>query len=251
MNVIFVVILKAGSLGKLLAPFVTSLFFAILLFPKLSKGINLDKKVTVDALKFCWPLIIAGGLSYFFSGFDRSLLAELNDNYQLGLYNVAMTVTGYLVIAQTSILSTFQPDLFKAVAQNNKKKIIVVLAGINILNTVPILIFIIFAPALLNILTGGKFTEAYHFARILSLKNITAGMYFSISGLMIAYGFSKWTLFYKTIGSILSIFLFKYLIKNYSFYGAAWGQVLSYLSLALIATAIMLFKKKSKQKGLR
>ncbi|MBI9032076.1 oligosaccharide flippase family protein [bacterium] len=248
MNIIFVVLLKTGGLGKLLAPFVTSLIFAVILFPKISKGINLEKKITIDALKFCWPLIIAGALSYFFSGFDRSLLAKLDNDYQLGLYNVAMTITGFLVIVQTSILSTFQPDIFKAVAENNKKKIILVLTGINLLNTVPILIFIILAPYLLDIFTGGKFTEAYRFARILALKNITAGMYYSISGLVIAYGFTKWTLVYKIIGSILSIFLFKYLVNSYAFYGAAWGQVFSYLSLAIIAASIMMFNKKNLHK---
>ncbi len=245
LNIILVVIFKLKALGKILSPLFTSLIFAVLLFPKLTTGVKIKKEVIIDSIKFCWPLMIAGSLGYFFLGFDRALLVTLDDNIQLGLYNIALSIAGFLMIFQVSLSQTFQPDIFEAVAKNNKRKLLKIVFGINMLNTIPILIFIIFAPLIINILTAGRFTEAYKFARILSLRNITAGLYYTMSGIIIAYGYSKIALVNKMIGSLISILLFKFLITNYEFYGAAWGQVLSFLGMSIVGLIILLIKKKN------
>ncbi len=246
LSLFLVVALKLGALGKLLSVLLTAVIFAGFVLPKLLKKIRINKEVTIDALKFCWPLMIAGSLGYFFTGFDRALLVKLDDNIQLGLYNIALQISGFLMIFQTSLNQTFQPDIFEAVAKNNKKKLLVVLGGINLLNIIPIVIFILIAPFLIDILTAGRYTEAYTFARILSLRNLTAGMYHSMAGIIIAYGYSKISLINKVIGSILSIFMFKYLITNYAFYGAAWGQVLSFMGMTIIGIIVLFIKKRKK-----
>jgi O-antigen/teichoic acid export membrane protein len=244
---LLVVGFKLGGLGKLLAPLVTSVILCIYLLPKITKKIILDKKIFLDALKFCWPLIIAGALGYFFIGFDRALLVNLNDNVQLGLYNVAISISGYLAIFQTSINNTFQPDIFEAVAKNNKKKIITIIGGINLLNLIPIIIFIAFAPFIIKILTAGRFTDAYVYARVLSLTNITSSIYYSMSSVIIAYGYTDIALINKIAGSIISFFLYKLLITNFEFYGAAWGHALSFVGMTIVCL-IMLFIKQRKRK---
>jgi O-antigen/teichoic acid export membrane protein len=244
---LLVVGFKLGGLGKLLAPLVTSIILCIYLLPKITKKIILDKKIFLDALKFCWPLIIAGALGYFFIGFDRALLVNLNDNVQLGLYNVAISISGYLAIFQTSINNTFQPDIFEAVAKNNKKKIITIIGGINVLNLIPIIIFIAFAPFIIKILTAGRFTDAYVYARVLSLANITSSIYYSMSSVIIAYGYTDIALINKIAGSIISFFLYKLLITNFEFYGAAWGQALSFVGMTIVCL-MMLYIKKNKKK---
>ncbi len=249
LSLLLVVLLKLGALGKLLALFLTAVLFAGIVLPKLLKKIHFNKELTIDALKFCWPLMIAGSLGYFFTGFDRALLVNLDDNIQLGLYNIALRISGFLMIFQTSLNQTFQPDIFEAVAKNNKKKLLVVLGGINLLNIIPIIVFILFAPLLINLLTAGRFTEAYLYARILSLRNLTAGMYYSMSGVIIAYGYTGISLINKIVGSLISIFMFKFLISRYEFYGAAWGQVLSFLGMILVGITVLLIKKRKKILG--
>ena len=110
-----------------------------------------------------------------------------------------------------------------------------------------IAVFIIAAPFIIKILTAGRFTEAYNYARILSLSNVTAGIYYAISNVIVAHGYPNITLLAKIIGSIISIFLFKFLISNFEFYGAAWGQVLSFLGMTIVCL-IMLFIKQRKRK---
>jgi len=247
-NLLLVVLFKLGALGKLLAPLITYIILFVYLLPKITKKLVLDKKIFLDALKFCWPLVIAGALGYFFTGFDRALLVNLNDNVQLGLYNVAIGISGYLMIFQTSINNTFQPDIFEAVAKNNKKKLITIIGGINLLNLIPIIIFIIFAPFIIKILTAGRFTDAYVYARVLSLTNVTSSIYYSMSSVIIAYGYTGIALINKIVGAIISFFLYKLLITNFEFYGAAWGHALSFVGMTIVCLIMLYIKKMKKNK---
>ncbi len=249
LSLLLVVGFKLGALGKLGASLFTSVILFTYLLPKLTKKIIIDRKIFIDAFKFTWPLIIAGSLGYFFTGVDRAFLLRLDDTVQLGLYNVAVSISGYLMLFQSSLNNTFQPDIFEAAIKNDKKKLIVILGGINLLNLIPIAVFIIAAPFIIKILTAGRFTEAYNYARILSLSNVTAGIYYAISNVIVAHGYPNITLLAKIIGSIISIFLFKFLISNFEFYGAAWGQVLSFLGMTIVCL-IMLFIKQRKRKKL-
>jgi len=117
-----------------------------------------------------------------------------------------------------------------------------------LLNLIPIALFIIAAPFIIKILTAGRFTEAYKYARILSLSNVTAGIYYAISNVIIAHGYPNITLLAKIIGSIINTFLFKFLISNFEFYGAAWGQVLSFLGMIIVCLIMLYIKKKKKIK---
>lgn len=242
---LFVVGFKLGGLGKLLAPLVTSVILCIYLLPKITKKIILDKNIFIDALKFCWPLILAAASGYFLRGFDRALLVNLNDNVQLGLYNVAISISAYLAIFQTSINNTFQPDIFEAVAKNKKKKLLTIIGGINLLNLIPIIIFIAFAPFITKILTAGRFTDAYTYARILALNNVSMTLaYTSMSSIFIAKGYTFLSMTSEVIGAILSIVMFKIMIDKYNFYGAAWGQVISYFLIFIIGIlSYFLYKK--------
>lgn len=246
-SLLLVVGFKLGALGKLGASLLTSVILFTYLLPKLTKKIIIDKKIFINAFKFTWPLIIAGSLGYFFTGVDRAFLVTLDNTVQLGLYNVAVSISGYLMMFQSSLNNTFQPDIFEAAIKNDKKKLIVILGGINLLNLIPIVVFIIAAPFIIKILTAGRFTAAYNYARILSLSNITAGIYYSLSNVIVAHGYPNITLITKIVGSIISIFLFKFLISNFEFYGAAWGQVLSFLAMTIVCL-IMLFIKQRKGK---
>ena len=242
-NLLLVVLFKLGALGKLLAPLITYIILFVYLLPKITKKLVLDKKIFLDALKFCWPLILAAASGYFLRGFDRALLVSFNDNVQLGLYNVAISISGYLAIFQTSINNTFQPDIFEAVAKNNKKKLIIIIGGINLLNLIPIIIFIAFAPFIIKILTAGRFTDAYVYARILALNNISMTLAYTMTGIFIAKGYTFLSMTSEVIGAILSIFMFNILINKYNFYGAAWGQVLSYILIFIIGIIVYFIYK--------
>lgn len=237
-----IVVLKLGALGRILTTFITACVFGIFCFFKTTKQIYLNKQIILDAFKFCWPLIFANSLGYFIYGFDRALLVQLHDNTQLGLYNIAIRITSYLIIFQLSISQTFQPDIYEAAVQHKIRRLIKILFGINLLNFIPIILFIIMAPFILKILTADRYTEAYLFARILSLKIVTSSFYYSIKESITGYGYTIPLLIIEIIGSIISILLYKFLITKHGFYGAAWGQVLCFVGLLITSLCFILYR---------
>lgn len=224
---LLVVLLKLGATGKLLATLITNvIFFAIccIIFKDLFK-VSFDRKLFKDILKFCWPLTIAAFLGFFFNGYDKVFLERLGDNTQLGYYTVGVSIAGYIAVFQTAISSTFQPDIYESVVKRDKLRLLKIIGMMVFATSFIVLAFIVFAPFVIKILTAGRYMQSVGYAQIVSLSTITAMVYYSISQVIIALGYTKLTLLNKIISSLLAIGLFSLLINNFQFTGAAWGLV--------------------------
>ena len=122
--VLFVVVFKWGADGRMWATFLVTLAIFIYVFIKnrhLLK-IKFNHKTFRVACKFCFPLVIASMLTFFSSGYDKVLLERAGDIATLGIYSVGATIASYLHIFSTSINDTFQPDIFKSIAEKNMRK---------------------------------------------------------------------------------------------------------------------------------
>ena len=109
--------------------------------------------------------------------------------------------------------------------------------------------FVLFAPFLIDVLTAGRYVDATPFARILSIHNITMAIYYMVVRLLIGNGYVKGELLVRIIGAVCSVVAFYILIQHYGFYGAAWGQVLSFAMLAAIGLIYFGVKKKLGNNG--
>ena len=63
-----------------------------------------------------------------------------------------------------------------------------------------VLIFVLFAKPVIAILTANRYTNAYHFARILSIGVVSTYLMSAIEGIINAFGFTKVCLINKIIG---------------------------------------------------
>lgn len=241
-----VIIYKYGATGRLFATFLASLLTAVYCFKQLFGKIQFDFAVIKDAFQFGWPLSLSAILWYFLSGVDRAMLERLHDNYTFGFYNVAFQISGFLALFYTAISQTFEPDIYRAIAENKKRKVAKITIGILTLNALPNIVFIVFAPFLIGLLTYNRYTDASAFARILALKNITVSFYFAAITVIVGYGLTKSELMIRIIGALLSILMFKWLITQFGFYGAAWGQVFSFIILTVISSIFLLSRYKKK-----
>ena len=104
--------------------------------------------------------------------------------------------------------------------------------------TVLAALFILVSPLVVRILTAGRYMESLPYANIIALSSITSMMYYSMSQVTIALGYTYVTLANKVLGSVLSIASFYFLITRFGATGAAWGTVLSYLYF-LLGNALM------------
>ncbi|HRR19647.1 MAG TPA: oligosaccharide flippase family protein [Ignavibacteriales bacterium] len=244
--VLLVVVFKLGAVGSMGANLLVAIIFGLYSFKKTFTKLEFDFSIFKDALKFCWPLFVSAMLWYFLSGVDRVFLEKLNDTRSFALYNIGIGLSGYLVIIYTAIAQTFEPDIYKTIATNKYRKLTKIILSINTINAIPVFIFIILATPITHILTGGRYTNAADFARILSLKNISTGFYYSVITVIVGFGFTKAELGLRVLGAIISILMFKLLISIYGFYGAAWGQVLSFLLMATFGIMFIIYIYKVK-----
>lgn len=240
--ILLVVILKKGALGRFWSILIPVVGFGIYSFFKLISEFRFSKKIFLDAVRFGWPVSLSAILYYFLSGVDRAFLVKLNDLNTLGIYNVAVQIVAYLYIFYTAIIQTFEPDIYKSVAENDRKKLLKIVTGITVLNALPSVFFIILANPVVRILTYGRYTESTLFAQILAVKNLPMAVCFLISDVIIAYGYPKIELINRIIGAFLSVILFKILIGKYGFYGAAVCNSVVYILMAGISGIFIVYK---------
>lgn len=234
LSIIFVTIFKWGAFGFLLAPLLAEMAMAVYSYKKLYTGTPFNRTALEDSLKFCWPITVSASLWYFISGVDRAMLEPLDDINNLALYNVAISVVGRLTMIYQALLMTFQPDIFTAAHQNNRRKILLILGVIFALNCIPNILFMILAKPAMYILTADRYTASYVFVGVMALGNISASIYFCTAQVIVAYGLTKTDMMVKIAGAVVSVMMFKWLISDYQFMGAAWGRVVIYILLTII-----------------
>lgn len=247
--VLFVVIFKWGADGRLWAAFISALIIFTYVFFKNRElvKVRFDYNTFKTACKFCLPLVIASMLTFFSSGYDKVILERTGDVTALGIYSVGAVIASYLHVFSTSINDTFQPDIFKSVVERNMRKCMYYIMAKLAIMSICVLCFIALAPYIIDILTFGRYVNSTPFASILAISSITSMLYYSMSQVTVALGYTNLTLWNKIIGSVLSIVSFSLLIPAYGATGAAWGVVLSYIYF-FIGNVIMVFiKHKSKK----
>jgi O-antigen/teichoic acid export membrane protein len=246
--ILFVVILKKGAIGRFWGILIPMTGMGVFSFIKLISKYQFSWKVVREAVVFSWPISISAILYYFISDIDRAMLEKLHDTTTFGFYNVAIQITSYLYIFYAAISQTFEPDIYQAIAENKRKKLLKIVAGIIVLNAVPVLLFILFAYPIINILTYGRYVESIDFVRILAIKTIPMSFCFLISTVIIGFGYPKVELVNRVIGALISIIIYRFLIGKYGFYGAAWGQSIALAMMASISAIFIIYKLISTKK---
>lgn len=241
-SIVLVVYYKQGAIGKLNSVLIVSVFYSTYCFVKSLNKWQFDFSVLKDAIKFSYPLTLSALLWYFFTGYDRALLVGLNDNNTLGIYNVGLQIASILTVFYTAISQTFEPDIYKAIAENNNNKLVKLFSAIIGINAIPNILFIIFAPLIIGLLTANRYLESTAFSQIFALRNITMSFYYMTIMVVVGYGYTKQEFIIRLSATIPIIIFMKLLVTNYTFYGAAWSQVIAFLVLAILLYLFIHFK---------
>ena len=245
--VVFVVIIKWEAFGRLFATILANgIVFAIVFYLERDnlKG-HIDRDIFKDIIKFCWPLVIAGMLGFFNTGFDKVLLERLGDLKELGYYSVGAQIAGYLSVFSNAVNSTFQPDIYECYAKKNFKRLFLFVGIVVGSISVAAIAYIILAPFIIDLLTAGRYVYSAHYSQIIALSTVSAAIYYSSSQITIAMGYTKLLMWVKTLGGALSALAFVCLINSFTYNGAAIGNVVSYLIYFVInVSALFIFKRK-------
>lgn len=247
LNLVFVVFLKLGALGKLIAPLLCNIvFFCVSLwyFRKIIK-IQFNFRIFREMLIFCFPLAIASMLGFFTNGYDRVLLERIGNNAELGYYSVGVSMAAYISVFQSAIGNTFQPDFYQSVVQRDKKRLFKVC--LLILGSVALFVslFVITSPIIVKILTAGKYMESVKYTRVIALSSFTCAVYSLSDDMVVALGKTRISLATKIITTVLSVALFNFLITRFEYIGAAWGLVFSFI-ISFIVNILLLYLSRKK-----
>lgn len=242
LSLLLVVVAKWGAVGKMVASFLGSFlpFIWCLIRNKEYLGVSFDKEIFRQIFLYGYPLVLAAMLSYFSHGYDKVLLERGGDIEMLGYYSVACSMAAYITVFSNALKSTFQPDMYKAIAQKSLKRSVAVGGLVVLAVGVIVIVFIIFCPWLIKILTAGRYVRSTQMCRIVSLSALTSTLYYQISQFTYGTGHSKLTLINKIVGTAINIALITYLVRNYGAVGAAWSTVLGFLVFA-IGNLVLLF----------
>lgn len=235
LSLILVVVIKWGAVGKMVASFLGSFlpFIWCLIKNREYLGVRFDKEIFRQIFLYGYPLVLAAMLSFFTQGYDKVLLERGGDIEMLGYYSVACSMAAYIKVLSGALKNTFQPDMYKAIAQKNIKKVAAVGGLVVLVVGFIVAVFIIFCPWLIKILTAGRYVQSAGMCRIVSLSVITSTLYYQVSQFTYGTGHSKLTLVNKILGTVINIVLTTYLVRNYGAVGAAWSTVLGFLVFAV------------------
>lgn len=243
---IMVVMAKMGAFGHLTSLLITNtISFAYCAYTSRDLfKIAIDWGTIKKMLIFCAPLTLAAMLSFFSGGYEKVYLERLGETTELGYYVVGATMAGYIQVFSSAIGSTFQPDIYKAIAERNKKSYIkytIVVIGFTALIAA---VVILLAPIIIDILTAGRYTYSAKYLKIIALSSITSAIYYMISQFTIALGLTRIPLYNKIIGSILCIAMYKFMIDQWQFDGAAYGVAISFMIFTIGNLALLFLQRK-------
>lgn len=244
---LFVVILKWGAFGKLLGPLVGNSVIFLLLIYRFREILHIKVPFSeyFTILKFCFPLALSAMLGYFTHGFSTTYLESLGDNTEYGIYIVGNSLGTYLTVFATAINSTFQPDLYETTIKRQWSRYAKFCSLQIIIVMLVALIFVVFAPFIISLLTAGRYDASTPYAQIVSLSIITSTIYYLINNYSIATNRPRLYLYTSIGGSIFIIIGMPFAVSHWSYFGGAWMTVISYIIFAIINLLLLsAFKKR-------
>jgi O-antigen/teichoic acid export membrane protein len=247
-GLLFVASFKWGVEGRMLAPIISSFMllpFAIYILLKFST-ISFNFNLFLKAAKISIPLVLAAYAYVPIASIDRFYLERLNNLSELGLYNIGVTIAGYVQLAFIALTSAIEPDIFKGVANNDNK----LLLKSALITFVPYFlisgVFILFSGIIISVLTAGRYIDAEKYANITMISVFLMGIYWFSEKIFIALEKTKINLVINIIGGVFSVIIIYFAVQNFQFIGAAYGKVIVAFLIIMVQFILIYFNLKQK-----
>lgn len=244
-SLLFVVSLHGGAVGRmsgiLFGVVLVGLISLIILIKekKFRFSFKIDTIKVKSALKYCLPLIIGAYAYYPIGNIDRLFLERIGNISEYGYYNIGLTISGFAGTFFIAFYQSFEPDLYKLLAQNNYKKYILFVFFYIVVLAALSLLFIIGSGPIVSFLTAGRFVKASVYANIFII-----GIFFMQVGglfeqLFTAFGATKLVMWRNILMGIFCVIIYYFMINKYQFHGANITRVIT--SIFFVASGAILF----------
>ena len=235
-TLLFVAWLKWGAFGKLLGPMLCNTIVFIIMIILFRKHLNIATSFDdfKRVFRFCLPLAFGATFSYFLNGFTTSYLETIGDSTEYGYYVVGASIGGYLMIFGQAIGDTFLPDLNETTVKKQWRRYVrfcLIVLGLTGFVTI---VFVLFTPVIINLLTAGRYVASTIYARIIAFSTITARMFYLINNYTITTNKPKLFLTTSILGSILVVLLVPIIVERWQFIGGACMSVCTFVIFGLV-----------------
>lgn len=246
-GILFVAYLNLGPEGRMGAPIISSIImlpFSLNILKKYST-INFNFSIFVKATRVAFPLVLSAYAFIPTMNIDRFFLERLNNLSEFGLYNIGITIAGYVQVAFIALGSAFEPDIFKNVAQKNYLKLFKIIALIFIPYLFSVFVFFLLSTKIIFLLTAGKYIESEIYTNIALIAVFLMGGFYFCDKIFIALGKTKLSLYVNILGGISSFIIMYFAVNKFEFIGAAYGKI--FIAMVMLITSSLLAIKYLKQ----
>ncbi len=243
LNIYFIVILRRGVEGLVIAGLIGSSFFTIIsLFIMWNNlKVSFSPQILKRMLRFGVPLVPVGLSSYLMTSADRYFLQHFSTTTEVGLYSIGYKIGLIMSLIVQSFQLAWPSKKFEIAkqpnAESNLSKILTYyLFSMGFIG----LAISLFSREILFIMTTPEFYKAYIVVPLIVLSYIFYGMRF-ITNIALAVQNKMKYVPPIIIGSAgLNLYFNYLLIPRYGMMGAAIATIISYLVLVIVQTVVNL-----------
>jgi O-antigen/teichoic acid export membrane protein len=243
LNLYFIVVLRRGVEGLIIAGLISAALLATLSFILLARDLRpvFSLPILRRMLKFGIPLVPVGLSSLLLTMADRYFLKHFSTIAQVGLYSLGYHIGMVMLLAENAFQLAWPPHRFAIAKQPNAKhQFARILTYYLLAFGFLAMALSLLAKELLMIMTTPKFYPAAAVVPLIALSYIFSGVrHMTNTGLAIVN--KNYYVPPIIVGSaLLNLGLNYVLIPPYGMIGAAWATILSYLVLVTVQTLVNL-----------
>ncbi len=190
---------------------------------------------TLYLFKDSWPIAATLALNVVYFRADSFIITFYKGVSEAGIYNLAYAIFQSVLVLPTFIMNAYYPLMLKSL---KKIKLLgIMLFGLASLAMITTLLF---APQIIELITGSGFVGSPQSLQILSLSFPAFFLSSLLMWLLISRGQYKKMLLIYFIGLVFNLILNFIYIPQFSYQAASWITVLSeYLILGVLAVSLV------------
>ena len=245
LGLLFVVVMELGAMGRMSGTLLSQgLVGSICVWIIYDKTVKWKFQYVKEALKLGYPLILLALLQFPILHIDRIFLEKLDDTVNFALYNIGVSVAGYMFVMGSSIFQAFEPDFYLYINDRNWKKVMLLAAVVFLTISGINIIFNLTSEWILGILTSDLYTEAYKYANVFVWSNLLLLVTYFLNIFFIIKSRTKSLLLREIILAFIGLPAFYFAIHFWHFWGGAFTKVfMNSLNILILMILLNNFKK--------
>lgn len=192
-----------------------------------------NKEYWIYALKFNLPLIPHFLSLVILQQSDRIMIERMCGEADVAIYSVAYQAAMALQIFNMAILSSFVPYTYKAIKNNERKKVgkaalklLIYVGGLNAFAA-------LFAPEIIYILAPEEYYAAIYVIPPVAMSNMFMFLFNLFANIEYYWGETKYVAIASLVSAVVNVVLNCFFIKQFGFIAAGFTTLFCYMLLSV------------------